>query len=255
MLKAKLLIGMVLALLVVTTSTIVAQAKPGGGGGCAPVDGVITVSPTSNCSTIQDAVNAAPGTAESPTVIDVLPGIYVVDATTKWAVDIANKSHIHLRGAGRDVTHLTGGDVIGFQVYLSNNIEISGISYSGGIDGASSACIGFFVVNASDVKISDSQVQNTGSDRQVCEGIGVMSSTNVTISSNLSNSNQRGFTQWENSSNVNLTGNTLTGNTEADVAFFYTGTNASFNIFDTVSNGANGDGSYNVDSNGNPKSL
>ena len=105
-------------------STSVQAARPAGDG-CTPLDNQIIVSPTGSCTSIEAALVEAPGTAESPVVINVMPGTYTIPS----AAPIVMKSYVTLRGAGREVTTLSSFDVIMEMDYVTNS-SISGFTFT-----------------------------------------------------------------------------------------------------------------------------
>jgi hypothetical protein len=93
--------------------------------GSALAQRVVVAQSGGDYTSISAALAAISPSASSPYVIDVMPGTYTENITMK--------SYVHLRGAGRDVTTLTGSSSSPIiSIDSLTNVAISGLTVSGG---------------------------------------------------------------------------------------------------------------------------
>jgi len=225
--------------------------------------------------TISAALAAINPTYLQPFVIDVMPGTY--------SDNITMKDHVHLRGAGSEVTIInsltTDKDNV---ITLPSGIThatISGLTITGGTYGIHIITSGYITGNTvnnntygiynnkySTATISGNIITGNGSygiynyassptitkNTIISNSYGIYNDTSSpTITGNTVTSNSSGIGNF-NSSKPNIFFNNITRNKNNDIEVDISSSpNISFNIYDNIS-GTTGVGAYNVKSNGVP---
>lgn len=175
-----------------------AMAKPRG---CSIINGRIEVSVSGSCNSIQEAINIAPGTAENPVVIDVLPGIYKYSSP----ISFTYKDYIHLRGTGPGITTIeldsSCSNSSCFVLLLDNRrgITISGLTIKGGLYGIN-------ILYANSPRIINNLI--TGSS---IAGIQIADGPGTIIGNTISGNSGDGIDLW--SAKATIRGNIISGNT------------------------------------------
>lgn len=279
--KKVIILGSFLVLSLIIGSTYTDAA-------CRVHNGRIEVSPRGACSSIQEAINVAPGTADQPVLIDVLPGTYV-----ERTIGLA-KSYIHLKGAGSDVTTIhnaVDNVTIHMNAYGLTNIEISGFTISNAIGWAAlnvaadvsnlsihdnkitgKACLqlaslsggtGTITVSNNTITncnritfgvtgISSIKILNNEISNNAGGGVGLNGVQSAIIKDNIISANVGGGIGMDNSSG-SISGNMLTNNTTDIGLSSGTNVNISFNRFDSLQvSDAAWIGNFNVKSDGTP---
>lgn len=152
-----------LALLVISQASYAAERQ------------IVVAASGGDYTSIADALAAINPTANDPYVIDVMPGKYFLNT-------VSMKSHVHLRGAGRNVTSIIAPTYPSRTAIVGSNltdVRISGFRFYTGVVGTpGSMGYGINISSSDKVTIADNTFEN------LYQGV-IVSGGNTTIENNL----------------------------------------------------------------------